>query len=680
MLRAYLNELGTSPGRTLDVHASTAEAAAVWVEEYSHSDPHPDGPGVQRLRCAWGDGTLAATEAPARVGSHAVGESVLPVGDEATLSCWFFPTDLTEEVVIASWQGDQGPWSLRLSAEGLALHDGEEVCRLRQRVRERVWYFLGVGWGPARELRPEGTTLFLAHWGRTGGPFTCEHAGSRPGASTPGLRIGCDSDEVGRMDGKLCGLRVHGTALDIVELTAVMNGAGPAPVSEWNFADRTDPDLVTPRAASGRPLRLVHAPLRSTLVPGRLESTGHLPAGSGSIHFHRDDTEDCGWPVGYRLEVPGEAPAGLYALRLESPTESLELPFVVRGASEITLLVPTLTWQAYANLGRDETWPGLSHYALHSDGSPVAVTTALRPSQTFAPSARLEVEAGDGFATGVNAAHLMLADLYAWWWLRREFPGRVGVTDDRDLHLRGEASLRGVRVLVLSAHPEYWTAAMLDAIQAHLARGGSVVYLGGNGLYWVTSLHPTKPHLMEIRRWGGSQTWSIEEDDRLHQFEDRLGGLWAEAGRPPNATVGVGFVGFGNGPSLRFTRTPESYEPRWSWLFDGVDTDTIGAAGVNTGAGNEFDAFDPELRPPGDSVVVARSAPVEPDHFAAYEAGGARAPAEGLSSDIVLTRTPAGGYVLAFSSITASGCLVSTRDTSFARVARNGVERMLEDR
>jgi N,N-dimethylformamidase len=221
---------------------------------------------------------------------------------------------------------------------------------------------------------------------------------------------------------------------------------------------------------------------------------------------------------------------------------------------------------------------------------------------------------------------------------------------------------------------------MLDALDAHLARGGSVLYLGGNGLYWVTSLHPTKPHLMELRRWGGSQTWSIEEIDRRHQFEDRIGGLWAEAGRPPNATVGVGFAGFGNGPSLVFTRTAASYRPDLSWLFDGLEGDTFGAGGVNTGAGNEFDAFSPGLPASGESVVVARSSPTGPDHFATFEGGGERAPSSNVRSDVVLTRTPAGGYVLTFSSITASGCLVSRKDTALARVARNAVQHMLVGR
>jgi N,N-dimethylformamidase len=231
---------------------------------------------------------------------------------------------------------------------------------------------------------------------------------------------------------------------------------------------------------------------------------------------------------------------------------------------------------------------------------------------------------------------------------------------------------------VLSAHPEYWTSRMLDALDEFLDGGGSVVYLGGNGLYWVTSLHPSKDHLMEIRRWGGSQTWSIEEADRRHQFEERLGGLWEDAGRPPNATVGVGFGGFGNGPSMVFRRTEASHDDRWSWIFEGVDGEVFGEAGLNSGAGNEFDAFDPGRTPPGESVVIATSHPTTADHFGTFERRGPRAPGPDVHGDVVLTRTPAGGLVLSLGSITASGCLTSRSDQRLARVVRNAVARMLD--
>jgi N,N-dimethylformamidase len=676
-VRAYLSRLSVAPGDVLDVHGSDIPSARAVVREHLHSDPHPDGPGVVVHDCSWGGGSIDAPPVAASLGSYAVLPEALAVGSGFTLSMWVTFTDLGRDAVVASWRSASGAWSLVVADSRLVLEGDGGRHVLDYRIRERTWTFVGIAAGPERVLRPEGATLFASVWGRTGGPFVSGAIDVDALPVDEVLLLGTRDGRAGGLDGRVAGVRVHHEPLDVVELMNVMNGVGAAAAGEWDLADRSDPDAAPSLDGVRAALELVHAPTRSTDVPPCLESAGRPLCGGGSVHFHRDDTEDCGWPVVGRVEVPREARPGIYSLQLLAGPDSYELPFVVSGADEITLLVPTLTWQAYANLGRDETWPGLSHYSLHSDGSPVTVTTSRRPSQTFAPSARLEVDAGDGFATGTNATHLMMADLYAWFWLRREFPDRCGVIDDRDLHSRGADALEGTKVLVLSAHPEYWTSAMLDALDVHLARGGSVVYLGGNGLYWVTSVHPTKPHLMEIRRWGGSQTWSIEETDRRHQFEACTGGLWEDAGRPPNATVGIGFGGFGNGASMVFVRTPESHDARWSWIFDGLGSDVFGGGGLNSGAGNEFDVFDPDRTPPGESVVIASSRPTTLDHFGTFERRGTRAVSADVRCDMVLTLTPAGGLVLAVGSITASGCLTSRRDDGMSQVVRNAVVRMV---
>lgn len=676
-MRAYLSRLSVPPGGSLDIHGSGIPTSRATVREHLHGDPHPDGPGIVVHDCDWGAGTIEAPLVAPSVGSFASAEDALVGTDEFTLSMWVWLTDLSRDVVLATWSTTGGARSLCVTGSRLSLVGTDSRHLLDYRIRERAWMFVGVTCAPGVDGGAASATLLASVWGRTGGPFQSMPLDADLRPDSGALWIGTRGDG-GELDGKVAGLRLHRRALDVVDLMNVMNGVGAAADLEWDLADRSDPDRAPVIAGPGTALLLRHAPMRSTAVPSPLESSGRMLCRAGSVHFHRDDTEDCGWPAVAQVAVPEDAAPGLYAIRLGSEAVAYELPFVVSGADDVTLLVPTLTWQAYANLGRDGTWPGLSHYSLHEDGSPVTVTTSLRPTQTFAPTARLEVDPGDGFATGVNATHLMMADLYAWHWMRQEFPGRCGAIDDRDLHLRGAAALAGAKVVVLSAHPEYWTATMLDALEEFLAGGGSAVYLGGNGLYWVSSLHPTKPHLMEIRRWGGSQTWSIDEADRLHQFESRTGGLWEEAGRPPNSIVGVGFGGFGNGASMVFSRTPESFDPRWSWIFDGLDGHEFGGGGLNGGAGNEFDVFDAGRLPPGESVVIATSRPATGDHFGTFERDGARAPAPSVRCDVVLTRTPAGGLVLALGSITASGCLTSRRDRGLARVVRNAVDRMLE--
>lgn len=531
-MRIYLNSLTVTPGGSLGIHASAGEASAQ-VVELLHSDPNPLGPGVVEELCGWGAGRLSVPSARNAVGSFAEAADAFAVGRDATFSAWVLPTDLRLRSTFAQWRGPTGDCALVIDAGGLHLLNDGVTHTLALELRERVWTFVGVSMGQARELRAGGVTLFGAPWGRTGGPLMRDLGDLAVAPGRPQLRLAAGAEREGDFDGRIAGARIHDTALDVVELMNLMNGVGPASAVQWDLGDRTSPDVVRSVGIRGGDLRLNQAPSRSTDVPPPVESSGRPLAGRGSIHFHRDDLADVQWPLALEVDVPENARPGFYVVRIESTDGRYDAPFVVSGAGAVTLLAPTLTWQAYANLGRDcAEWPGLSHYAFHSDGSPVIITTTRRPSQTFAPGARLEVGGGNGFATGDNASHLLMADLYAWYWLRREFPSDCGVIDDRDLHLRGLSAVSGAAVLVLSAHPEYWTRAMLDTLEQFLGQGGSVIYLGGNGLYWVTSLDAENPHLMEVRRWGGSQTCSVDETDRRHQFEDCLGGLWEESGRP----------------------------------------------------------------------------------------------------------------------------------------------------
>jgi len=687
VIRAYVDPLEALPGQLVRLHARDLAHATATVWRWQHGDPHPAGPGAIAYPCDWGAGEFSAPDEGAAPGSFgSVRIPAAPAGG-MTICAWARPTDLSGQACLLAWaeSGSRAGAGLAVVDGVLALVDSfGEARRTGQRIRERAWHFIGATW------RPDGSVdVFSAPWGRTGGPFVhgFDPDGRQPvgvgltDAQADGmdLAVGSGLDrERGAFDGNVTGLQVHGRMLDIVELMDVMNGYGPAPAHAWDFADRSDPDAIPGVGVSTPPLRLHQAPAFSGEYPPPVESTGHPLTSAGSIHFHRDDLEDCRWPVVHEVQVPADAEAGFWCIRVQSQGEVLHVPFVVQRAARVSMLASTLTWQAYGNLGRDpDTWPGRSHYSLHADGSPVIITTALRPCPTFGPQARLEVDGGDGFAIGELPAHLLTADLYAWHWLVQE--GRQpGVVGDRALHAQGSAALAGVDVLILSAHPEYWTSRMLDALADFLDRGGNIIYLGGNGLYWVTSLHPAKPHLMEVRRWGGSQTCSVEPADRLHQFQSCLGGLWAEQGRPPNALVGVGFAGFGAGASMTFTRTDESFAPDWAWAFEGVPGTQFGAEGINTGPGNEFDRWDVGMPTPGQTTILAWSVPSTPDHFGVFEHGPARAPDPSLRADLAITRTPAGGLVLAVSSITASGCLVvEGAHAGLRRVCSNVLERML---
>ena len=413
-------------------------------------------------------------------------------------------------------------------------------------LHERQWCFVGV-------VVSEQVSMAWGALGRTGGPYQLVAPGDgtwNPTATSPlllGASLGHGGEHHPCFDGKIARPMLLGQAPDAVGLMDIMNfgrraGVGDSVLGRWGFGAADDFGRIVDLSGRGRHGLLVNAPSLGVLGPpdnGGANCEGP-PSGPPfeAVHLHTDDLEDSAWPDTHVIEVPAEARSGLYALHVSSGTSEVHLPFVVRPRHQppVLLLVPTYTWQAYANLGRDPLlYPGLSHYALHRDGSPVYITTRLKPAPATDPRARVEVDGVDSFissdetASTADASHLLMADLYANWWLERTGVGYGALTDE-DLHLGGVGALSGCRVLVLSAHPEYWTAEMLYALSAHLSQGGSVIYLGGNGLYWVTSVDPSRPHLLEVRRRAGSQTSAAPAGEDAHVFTPQPGGTWSGRG------------------------------------------------------------------------------------------------------------------------------------------------------
>src|SRR5439155_3041597 len=108
----------------------------------------------------------------------------------------------------------------------------------------------------------------------------------------------------------------------------------------------------------------------------------------------------------------------------------------------------------------------LSCYDRHSDGSGVCYSSFLRPIVNFRPKV-VEQDLGDGH----GYPHGFNADLHTVDWLiRKGFA--FDVATDHDLHAEGLELLGRYRAVVSSTHHEYWTAAMLDALESYLQQGG----------------------------------------------------------------------------------------------------------------------------------------------------------------------------------------------------------------
>jgi N,N-dimethylformamidase len=274
-------------------------------------------------------------------------------------------------------------------------------------------------------------------------------------------------------------------------------------------------------------------------------------------------------------------------------------------------------------------------------------------------------------------AHLITATLYLIDWLEAQrIPYRV--LADEQLDGEGGTALGGCRCLVLPGHSEYATGAMLDALEAFLLSGGRVAYLGGNGLYWVTTLDRARPHLMEVRKSGEGD---YDDDahpapgETQHQLSLETGGLWTRGGRPPSRLLGVDLAAHGHHRSdgtRGFRRLPASYEPECAWVFEGVEGSLVGTAGLNLGsaAGYEMDAV-PDRVPQGvlrRTIRLARA--TDPGFY------GSRHVPVAPASDLALSVVDGGGAVFAAGSVGWTGGLgCDGYRNDVARITRNVIER-----
>ncbi|GAA1688038.1 large subunit of N,N-dimethylformamidase [Microbacterium sediminicola] len=467
-----------------------------------------------------------------------------------------------------------------------------------------------------------------------------------------------------------------------------------AVVAAWDIAAGIDRSGVTHTTrvhdVSGNELHgaTVNHPHRlvtSSRWQGDVFDARFAPDEYAAIHFHRDDITDCRWVPQQSITLPEDLRSGVYSLRLTASDGSEDLvPVFVRprldqATARMLLVLPTNSYLAYANdhVGvdspRTQVWSqmvptlddfelfrnarrelGLSLYEVHGDGSPVFYSSWRRPILT------LRERVYDHNAP----VWQFTGDMQIIDWLERT--GRpYDIAIDRDVHEQGAALLSRYAAVMTGSHPEYVSGSMLDAYEEFAATGGRLMYMGGNGMYWVTGYDPEDSQVVEIRRWGGTQAWSADPGDYHLSFTGEQGGIWRFRGRPPQKSFGVGFVAAGNpGASAGYRRISE--DPRVEWVFDGVvgPGGDFGDYGVSQGAaGIEVDSVNPLFGTSPDVIVLATSVGHSEDMLEAREnfnmtsrvLGGARNPK--VRSDVVIVPREGGGAVFSTGSIAFAGAL-----------------------
>ncbi len=681
-LIGYVDRWSAAPGDVVRLLASTTEPTVdVSLVRLRHGDRNPAGPGFLATAVPSAvDGAYPGRSQGIRSGSFAVIDSAWPA---RTLGVWVWPTtpDLGADQVVLASDG----LTVRLGPDGRvgASLGTAAVWSSSRLVRER-WTHVAVVIGPG-EL-----TLVVDD-----GVAALPVSSPRPVAGTLLLAGAPDGGQT--FNGRLEDPWAAPQALTVHEVRAVAAGTRH-PDQTWDL----------------RRARLVNAPTLAVTGHRWKDTTTdprHAPDEYRAVHFHRDDLEDAGWEPTAALTIPADLASGVYAFALRAGDLDDHVPFVVRPPSgrasgAVGFLLPTLTYQVYGNDQRvhragaaqpADGWEGLdpadrwllahpeagrSAYDCHGDGHGVALVSQRRPTPSFR---------GDFRRWNLGAPERFGSDLYIVDWLD-EIGADWDAFTDHDLHAEGRALLDRYPVIVTGTHPEYVTGRILDALAGYLGAGGRVMYLGGNGFYWVTSIDPERPHIAEVRRGiNGTRTWSSRPGEGFHQTTGEPGGLWRHRGRAPNSIVGVGFAAQCDTPERApgYRRTAASYEPAHAWIFDGTDEgELIGEYGLCLGgaAGYEIDRHAPEFGSPDASVVLATSAGRHADGYllAVEEMEATVAEVTGPASpqvraDLTYVPYPNGGAVFSVGSCSWCGSLSHDGyDNDIARITGNVLRRFLQ--
>ncbi len=748
LILAYPDRFSAFPGETLSVHASCEGVAAFDADlvrlRCGYADPA--GPGFSEVEVESGlSGPYAGRFQPIHPGSHVrvvdVDRALSAPPDPLTLRVTAWPTlsGRGEQVLMGCWRADEAAgYALMLDEKGRAafrVGDGTgAVAELttHRPLEQRVWYRIEASFdaqsGHATLTCEPLVTAFNSRVGPLGAP-----EGQRAeGAIDAALRVADGSAFLLGAAETHAGGRAH-SALHFngkLEGPAVLSGEQE--LASWNFSVGIGPDGiagdhvadVSGNDCHGTCANLPARGMTGSNWSGWTDSFVHAPEEYGAIHFHEDDLEDAGWEPDVELAVPEGLQSGLYAVRLrarpadgadvsaedaaeDEPAEE-HVPFVVRARPDSTakavVLLPTASYLAYANdhqgtdgaaaqsiighavmLGEhdlvlaERRELGLSMYDSHLDGSGVCYSTRLRPILTMRPKYLSPVANG---LWGFNA------DLNLFDWLD-ETEQSYDVVTDEDLDREGVELLRPYNVVMTGTHPEYTSPAMLDALEEFVASGGRLMYLGGDGFYWVTTFHPDKPHVVEVRRGqSGIRAWEGKPGEGWHASTGQPGGLWRNRGRPPQKLAGVGFAAEGFDRSSYFRLLPDATDPRAAFVFEGVEGDVIGDYGLAAGgaAGHELDRYELDLGTPPQTLLLGASEGhtdamlrvIEEVQVTRPGLGGTQDP--DVRADMTLFAHASGGGVFSTGSIAwCSSLSWNDYENDVARITSNVLARFLED-
>ncbi len=745
---AYLNITGycdrpnAKPGESLDffVNVENPGMMKAGLVELIQGDLNPAGPGYRERAVPSNiDGIHEGITQRTQVGGYVEcldHRGILAGENGLTVHCFIWPTTPGKrQGIISRWsEEDRKGWALLIEDGRLAFMagDGVTVSRLEcpQPLFPEVWYSVTIS------LDAEAHTVSISQTAKVNSvnsrigrvtPIASDcsikdHFSTKPvDAKVPviiaGLAEASDPFRTwvtANYNGKIDSPKIYNRPLGESEIEALHNGfsVGGA-VAAWDFAAGTSKkgiptDHVADISGSNLHGRCINQPDRGMTGwnwQGIEEHFIHAPEEYGAIWFHEDSLDDCRWRRSFTLQIPSDLPSGAYAVKVEKDGEVDYIPFFVTppkgtATAKTALLIPTLSYLAYANtqvmqnaatgqavMGvlttlekrdlelNERNIYGMSTYDYHIDGRGVQYSSWRRPILNMRPSYRHEF----------GSVWQFPADLQLIDWLKAKNIA-FDVITDHDLVSEGAALLKNYNVVTTGTHPEYYSSSMLDAWEDYIASGGRGMYLAGNGFYWVTSVHPEKPWLIEVRKGeSGDQAWRARPGELYHSTTGERGGLWRHRARAPQKIWGTGYTAHCLDVSTGYHQMPDAADPRLAWIMEGVNKDeAIGDFGLINGgaAGLEVDRIDYALGTPPHTMLLASSFGLsanamlvpEEQYFAYPSINGRENPL--VRADLVYFTAPNGGAVFSASSMAWCGSLSHNHyENNVSRITENIIRR-----
>ncbi|MDQ0417702.1 hypothetical protein J2Z48_001875 [Croceifilum oryzae] len=294
--------------------------------------------------------------------------------------------------------------------------------------------------------------------------------------------------------------------------------------------------------------------------------------------------EGCNWQTSFEFTIPEDWESGMYAAKVwDESKREFYITWIVRPKpmkdkvtaetkkKRIAMLSATNTWQAYnpwggASLYTYKRNPRFQRYLPDQIGPRFAqYVTTQRPNPEGRPVPML----------GQEPTHLASGERYVFAWFEREkIP--FDLYSDMDFH-QNPHLLDSYGTLCIQTHNEYWTKEMYDQLEKFVDRGGNLIYLCGNGVYWKMVINND---LMEVRK-----------DNEMHMLNGEMGGTWRSVKRPESRLLGVRYTT----PGITTFAPYRVLNPE-HWIFEGTGVkkgDLMGKEGPRGPAsGHETDKRD----------------------------------------------------------------------------------------